>query len=148
MKFAKNDDMIWISQPLMQQKLKSLKHNIYTMTNMENFNISIIVNGCLTVKFWRAENLFDVLMEGTNYCDDGFIAGLHNLSNLWISWANLYENKNINYEYDLRLDYFRRKYMLTEMKSLNPFSNEKPIAYWNRHFNGQSFAKWFLIIHY
>jgi hypothetical protein len=31
--------------------------------------------------------------------------------------------------------------MLTEMKLLNPFSNEKPITYWNRHFKGQSFEK-------
>ena len=33
------------------------------------------------LKFGGYKNLLDVLMEGTNYCDDGFIAVMHSFSN-------------------------------------------------------------------
>ena len=37
------------------------------------------------VEFGSAENLVDLLMEGANYCDDGFIADLHNLAKVWVA---------------------------------------------------------------
>jgi hypothetical protein len=31
--------------------------------------------------------MLDVLMEGANYCDDGFIAVIHNSAKVWVSYT-------------------------------------------------------------
>ena len=43
------------------------------------------------VKFGGVENLFDVLMKDTNYCDDGFIADTSNFDTVGIAFANATE---------------------------------------------------------
>jgi hypothetical protein len=40
------------------------------------------------VKFGRAENLLDLLMEGANYCDDGYIAAIPKIRKLWMAFIN------------------------------------------------------------
>ena len=41
------------------------------------------------VKFGGTENILDVLMKCANYCDDGFIAVIHNSAGIWIPMANI-----------------------------------------------------------
>jgi hypothetical protein len=41
------------------------------------------------VEFGGPRNLLDVLMEGTNYCDDGFIAGIYNSAKVWVAQTNI-----------------------------------------------------------
>jgi hypothetical protein len=50
----------------------SPSHNAYA--NFQYFASAPIVGNVPTVKFGDAENLLDILAQGTNYCDDGFIA--------------------------------------------------------------------------
>jgi len=38
----------------------------------------------LHVRFGGTENLSDVQMQGANYCDDGYIAAIHNSAKLRI----------------------------------------------------------------
>ena len=40
------------------------------------------------VKFGWSENLLDLLMQGANSCNDGFIAEISNFLNLGIAFAN------------------------------------------------------------
>jgi hypothetical protein len=47
-----------------------------TMTNIQNSSLAKIVDFVPKLKFGGSGNLLDVLMKGTNYCDDGFIAGI------------------------------------------------------------------------
>ena len=41
------------------------------------------------VEFGEAGNLLGVLMKCTNYCDDGFIAGISNFTILEIAFRNI-----------------------------------------------------------
>jgi hypothetical protein len=41
------------------------------------------------VKIEEIENLLGVLMQGANYCDDGYIAGVRTLQTLFVVFANL-----------------------------------------------------------
>jgi hypothetical protein len=40
---------------------------------------------CLNIESGRTENLLGVLMKCKNYCDDGFIAAIHNLAKVWVA---------------------------------------------------------------
>jgi hypothetical protein len=35
----------------------------------------------------ETESLLDVQMQGANYCDDGFIADIHNSAKVWLSYT-------------------------------------------------------------
>jgi hypothetical protein len=40
------------------------------------------------MNFEGSGNLLDVLMEGANYGDDGFIAEIHKIRKLWMPFTN------------------------------------------------------------
>jgi hypothetical protein len=41
------------------------------------------------VKSGRAANLLNMLMQDANYCDNGFIAVLHNLVKVWVGITSI-----------------------------------------------------------
>ena len=44
---------------------------------------------CLNRKFGGSGNLLDVLMQGVNSCENGFIADIHNLAKVWVAESNI-----------------------------------------------------------
>jgi hypothetical protein len=50
---------------------------------------------CLIRKFGRSGNLLDVLMEGANYCDDGFIAAIAPFNVVGIAYTYINLDRNI-----------------------------------------------------
>jgi len=59
----------------------------FTITNIQIIRPTKIMSSCLNLKFGGSGNLLDVLMKSTNYCDDGFIAKIHNSAKVWVAYS-------------------------------------------------------------
>ena len=58
------------------------------MTNLHFFSGSFCLH-FLMVKFGGSGNLLGVLMKDTNFCDDGYIADIHNSTEVWVAYINM-----------------------------------------------------------